>query len=130
MHQPTALLRAGLRIGIVTTLALLFVVPLMAQQRRTTFNPSVYVSYRYTDNVLFVVDGDGDQSARIGVELPVTRTFKKGSMSFSYATSYTAYNDDGTKGETTALDADRALEIIGLIAIQAEWGIFELRDDE
>tara|TARA_B100001750_G_scaffold180093_1_gene148503 strand:+ start:3762 stop:5231 length:1470 start_codon:yes stop_codon:yes gene_type:complete len=34
--------------------------------------------------------------------------------------SYTPYNDDGSLGEAVLLDSDRALEIIGKIAIKAE----------
>ena len=34
--------------------------------------------------------------------------------------SYTPYNDDGSLGEAVLLDSERALEIIGKIAIKAE----------
>ena len=34
--------------------------------------------------------------------------------------SYTPYNNDGSLGEAVLLDSDRALEIIGQIAVQAE----------
>jgi len=34
--------------------------------------------------------------------------------------SYTPYNNDGSLGEAVILDSDRALEIIGKIAVEAE----------
>jgi hypothetical protein len=85
--------KGGIRaIWLAAPLCLLAAQAATAQTGRAQFNPALTLAYRYTDNVLYVEGGDSDQSARVGVELPVTWQLKKGSTTLSYRGGYTWYD--------------------------------------
>ncbi len=78
-------------------------------------DPPGTMCYTYADCLALIRAGeDVDYD---GVTGP--GTYSEGGVN-SIIQSYTPYNDDATKGEPVLLDSDRALEVINLIAIQAE----------
>jgi ABC-type branched-subunit amino acid transport system substrate-binding protein len=77
-------------------------------------DPPGEMCYTYADCLALIRDGkDIDYD---GVTGP--GTYSEGGVN-SIIQSYTPYNDDGTLGEAVLLDADRALEVIEMIAIEA-----------
>jgi len=77
-------------------------------------DPPGEMCYTYADCLALIRDGkDIDYD---GVTGP--GTYSEGGVN-SIIQSYTPYNDDGTLGDAVLLDADRALEVIEMIAIEA-----------
>jgi len=77
-------------------------------------DPPGEMCYTYADCLALIRDGkDIDYD---GVTGP--GTYSEGGVN-SIIQSYTPYNDDGTLGDSVLLDADRALEVIEMIAIEA-----------
>lgn len=85
--------RACLRwIGLSSLVAGIGVTPLAAQ--RTVFNPEVSLEQGYTDNVGYNgTDGTSDSVTRLGLLLPVVRTWPTGNFDFSYAPSAERFAD-------------------------------------
>ena len=78
-------------------------------------DPPGTVCYTYADCLALIRAGeDVDYD---GVTGP--GTYDAGGVN-SVIQSYTPYNDDASKGEPVLIDSDRALEVIGLIAITAD----------
>ena len=73
------------------------------------------VCYTYTDCLALIRAGEDIDYE--GVTGP--GSYSPGGVN-AVTQSYTPYNDDGSLGEAVLLDSDRALEIIGMIAIEAE----------
>ncbi len=86
----------GLKPGCWTSALLavtLFAVPPLSAQR-TTFNPVISLGYIYIDNVQLVgEDGTADSGFRLGLQLPVVRQLRKGTLSFTYSPNFDKYED-------------------------------------
>jgi len=78
-------------------------------------DPPGTMCYTYADCLALI--RSGEEIDYDGVTGP--GTYDAGGVN-SIIQSYTPYNDDATKGDPVLLDADRALEVIGLIAIKAD----------
>ena len=63
-------------------------------QTKTTFDPTITFGYLRTDDVNLGESGkDSDTVLRLGLELPVNRELRRGSMEFSYRPHIDAYQE-------------------------------------
>lgn len=88
---------AVLRVLSPALLVLATLPPSVAQEERTTFEPSIFVSQSYTDNVRFVDDEEGrdvsDSSTMVVLQLPVRHQLRRGELNFSYTGGRTVYRE-------------------------------------
>jgi len=69
--------------------------PSVPAGERTTFDPKITLSHRYTDNVRILEDNtaSSDASTRLSIGLNLGHEMKNGSLEFNYTTGYIKYQD-------------------------------------
>lgn len=81
--------------GGIAALGLLALISPPAAAQKTSFNPSVSLNARYSDNLEYVEeDGTDDSATRLSLDLPLARETATGTLSLRYQPSYIKYRDE------------------------------------